>query len=335
MTPALIVLSGLPGAGKTTIANELARRFGAVHIRIDVIEQALRNAGIAVEAEGYLVGYALAEHHLRAGRMVVADSVNPWPETRAAWRHAASASGARALDVEVVCSDAAAHRQRVESRTADIRGHRVPAWTEVVERDYRAWDRDRLVIDTNATSAEEAARAILSAVTPPRRLLVLTGSMGAGKSTILAEISDLLAARDIVHAAIDADTLSVAHPPRGTMRIMDTNLAAVIANYAAAGIDRFIVAEALETRASLNGLIQIAGASDAITCRLRAPVRLMRDRVRTREQGILTDAYVARVEVLERLLDHASVEDFSVSTDGRTVTDVAFQVLQRAGWVTA
>jgi predicted kinase len=41
----LVVLSGLPGVGKTTIARELARATGAVHVRIDAIEQALRNAG--------------------------------------------------------------------------------------------------------------------------------------------------------------------------------------------------------------------------------------------------------------------------------------------------
>jgi predicted kinase len=41
----LIVLRGLPGVGKTAIARELARTLGAVHLRIDSIEQALRSAG--------------------------------------------------------------------------------------------------------------------------------------------------------------------------------------------------------------------------------------------------------------------------------------------------
>ena len=42
----LIVFSGLPGTGKTTIARELARQTRAVYLRIDVIEQAIRNAGV-------------------------------------------------------------------------------------------------------------------------------------------------------------------------------------------------------------------------------------------------------------------------------------------------
>jgi hypothetical protein len=78
----LIVLAGLPGVGKTTIARELARTLPAVHVRVDSIEQALRRTGLAVEEEGYVVAHAIAADNLRAGLTVVADCVNPWPVTR-------------------------------------------------------------------------------------------------------------------------------------------------------------------------------------------------------------------------------------------------------------
>ena len=80
----LIALSGLPAVGKTTIAREFCRATGAVHLRVDSIEQALRDAGWTVE--GYGVASAVAEDNLRVGRIVLADCIDSWPLTRQAWR---------------------------------------------------------------------------------------------------------------------------------------------------------------------------------------------------------------------------------------------------------
>src|SRR2546428_383735 len=55
LPPMLIVLSGLPGTGKTTIAREVARAIAAVYLRIDSIEQVMAAAGWRVEGEGYAV----------------------------------------------------------------------------------------------------------------------------------------------------------------------------------------------------------------------------------------------------------------------------------------
>ena len=147
----LIILGGLPGTGKSTIARELARQLSAVHIRIDSIEQALRDSGKVIgslDDAGYRVGYALAEDNLRLGRIVIADSVNPLPVTRDRWRDASRAAGVGGVEVEIVCSDRNEHRRRVESRTPDIPGLRLPTWQEVVERDYQPWTRATMVIDT-------------------------------------------------------------------------------------------------------------------------------------------------------------------------------------------
>ena len=158
----LVIFSGLPGVGKTAIARELARTTGATYLRIDSIEEALRGAGHRVEGEGYAVAYAVAEDNLHAGRTVVADCVNPWPLTRDAWRSVAERAGVAALDVEIVCSDAAEHRRRVESRGQDIAGQTLPTWQDVVERDYHDWDRDRLVVDTTVSGVTASVRAIVA-----------------------------------------------------------------------------------------------------------------------------------------------------------------------------
>ena len=162
----LIIFAGLPGIGKTTIARALARQLGAVHLRIDSIEQAIRatRAAEPVDDAGYRVAHAVAEDNLRIGRTVIADSVNPLTLTRNAWLRVAARSGVQHVEVEVVCSDPQEHRRRVEARPPDIPGFALPTWTDVIARKYHPWDRDRTVIDTARASLERCLETITAAL---------------------------------------------------------------------------------------------------------------------------------------------------------------------------
>lgn len=160
----LIAFAGLPGAGKSTIARALARHLGTAYLRIDTIEQALRTCGTlpaGVWAEGYAVAHAVAADQLAVGRSVVADAVNPLGLTRDAWRAVADRAGARLVDVEVVCADSAEHRRRVEARVVDVPGLVPPTWDAVLAREYDAWDRPRLVLDTAGRDAAACVRELL------------------------------------------------------------------------------------------------------------------------------------------------------------------------------
>jgi predicted kinase len=161
----LYIFSGLPGTGKTTLARMLASRLDAAYIRIDTIEQALRNlCNIQVEAEGYRLAYKIAEDNLKAGLSVVADSCNPITITRDDWENVARLARAGCKNIEIICSDAIEHQRRVESRIADIAGHQLPTWNDVVNREYHAWDRPRIIVDTSGKSAEAALEELLASL---------------------------------------------------------------------------------------------------------------------------------------------------------------------------
>ena len=168
--PVLVVVGGLPATGKTTVASALARQAGFAFVRVDRIEQAIiDSAGLAqpLGPVGYTVAYGVAAEQLRHGVSVVAECVNPLGVTRDAWRGVAAGHGARLVEVELVCTDRVAHRERARTREVDIPGLRLPDWEQITSREYEPWDRGHLVIDTATRTPAEAVAAIL-AVIPER-----------------------------------------------------------------------------------------------------------------------------------------------------------------------
>jgi predicted kinase len=151
----LYVFSGLPGSGKTTLSQLLARRIGAAYLRIDTIEQALRDVcSVEVQGEGYRLAYRVASDILNAGVSVVADSCNPIELTRREWEQVAAQTGTRHVNIEVICSDTREHRERIETRASTVPGLRLPTWQEVKNREYHDWTVERIVLDTARRSVE-------------------------------------------------------------------------------------------------------------------------------------------------------------------------------------
>lgn len=165
--PRLIALAGLPASGKSTIARELALRTGAVWLRVDSMDQAIWASGTApadLRDWTYRAAQAVAEDNLRLGRDVIGDCVNDWRIARQGWEQAADRAGAEIFWIEVICSDPAEHRRRVETRVSDVPGLVLPDWAAVTGREYHAWDGPRLIVDTASRSVAACVACVLAAL---------------------------------------------------------------------------------------------------------------------------------------------------------------------------
>jgi predicted kinase len=154
----LIALAGLPGVGKSSIARNLARRTGAMWLRVDSMDQAIWASGTAPKDLldwTYRAAQAVAADNLILGLDVIADCVNDCEEAREGWETAARTALAEVVWLEIVCSDAQEHRRRIETRSSDIAGLSLPDWNAVAGRAYARWNRDHFTVDTARRSLDE------------------------------------------------------------------------------------------------------------------------------------------------------------------------------------
>ena len=155
----LIVLGGLPGTGKTTIAEFIAGRFSIPLFSRDQIEAALVGSDLKfptksheipnLSGAGFSVLSMLAEQQLKRGQSAILDSTARSQQIRDEWIDISKKYGASHLAVHCVCSDPNVHRQRIEGRERGIPGWYELSWENVEDaaRRFEDWATDRLICD--------------------------------------------------------------------------------------------------------------------------------------------------------------------------------------------
>ncbi|MBR7838554.1 ATP-binding protein [Actinospica durhamensis] len=162
----LIVMAGLPGAGKSTVAEGLGRALPAPLVSVDPVEAALWRAGVGRDQPtglaAYLVAEAVADGVLALGQDTIIDAVNAVEPARAQWRDLARRHGVPVAFIEVVCSDPVVHRYRLEHRKRDIEGFPEPTWDAVECRraEFEPWTGPRLLLDSIADPASNLAKCL-------------------------------------------------------------------------------------------------------------------------------------------------------------------------------
>jgi len=152
-------MTGLPGTGKSAIAEKIGERLGYPLISVDPLESAILSAGIDADQPtglaAYLVAETLASTVLESGSSVIIDAVNAVNPAREQWVNLAARHGAALTFVEIICSDPAIHRERLETRNRNLPHVSEPTWHAVEQSldEYDEWigpsaEQDRITLDS-------------------------------------------------------------------------------------------------------------------------------------------------------------------------------------------
>jgi predicted kinase len=164
-------MAGLPGTGKSAVAEKLRERLGYPMISVDPLESAILSAGIDADQPtglaAYLVAETLASNVLASGASIIVDAVNAVNPAREQRVSLADRHGAAITFVEVVCSDPAIHRARLESRNRNLPHVSEPTWHAVEQSldEYDEWsgesaEVERLTLDSVQPLAANVERAL-------------------------------------------------------------------------------------------------------------------------------------------------------------------------------
>jgi predicted kinase len=153
----LIIFSGLPGAGKSALAEAVGQKLGVPVFAKDWLEATLLRCELApanpekpLGSAGYQLLTMLAERQLQLGQSVILDSVASTLTIRTTWRALAEKYAAEWRVIECLCSDEALHRARLSTRQRQIPGWHELEWSEVehVKSYFAVWDEPHLILDT-------------------------------------------------------------------------------------------------------------------------------------------------------------------------------------------
>ncbi len=169
------------------------------------------------------------------------------------------------------------------------------------------------------------------------QVLVITGPVGVGKTSVARAISDLLGNAAVAHTMIDMDMLrwcypsNPADPFHGQLGLQ--NLAAVWANYQAAGAQRVVMADVVETLTTVAQYEKAIPGAVVTVARLHAPVATLHARLAGRETGADLEWHQNRAIELAAQMEETALEDLRVDTEGKTVPEIAQEIIDRARWV--
>lgn len=169
----------------------------------------------------------------------------------------------------------------------------------------------------------------------PRGILLLTGTVGSGKTTVAAAIGEQLADILLSNAVIDLDWLGWVNAGddfHDYDQLIMQNMISIWPNYRAIGVQYLILARALLHREPLDILANAFPNTSITVFRLIASKDTIEKRLSQRDAGRTLREHLEEMDKMNQLMDKLSLEHATVNNDGLSAEETARRIINITGW---
>lgn len=170
-------------------------------------------------------------------------------------------------------------------------------------------------------------------------LIVVTGPVGAGKTTIAFATGMLLEEAGIPHAVVDMDALRNVYPaPEGdpfATRIGYDNLAAVWTNLRTIDPRVVMLADVVEHRHQVVEYERAVPGARVTVVRLHVPMELILSRLEDRETAATIEWYRRRAPELQAIMEREQVADVVIDVGKQSPEAIGREILRAVSITTS
>lgn len=168
--------------------------------------------------------------------------------------------------------------------------------------------------------------------------VLLTGTVGAGKTALATDIGEILTGEALSPAVIDLDWLGWFTQRGGSSvdieDLIRENLAAIWPNFRTRGATHVVMSRLVHEPEQIAAYRQALSDVDLVVVRVTASAETIQNRLSRRDTGSILEEHLSEAEKMSSLLDASKVGDFSIANADRPIRDVTTELLDKLGWRT-
>ena len=169
----------------------------------------------------------------------------------------------------------------------------------------------------------------------PKGILLITGTVGSGKTTVAIEVGEQLAEMGLPNAVIDLDWLgwvNVKDDFNGYDHLIVQNVFAAWPNYYSVGVQYLVLARMLLQREPVEFLTKAFPNTPITVVRLTVSKNTLEKRLTKRDNGETLREHLDEMESMNAILDELHLESATIRNEEIKVQETARQIIEIIGW---